>query len=164
MTLETTFIAAVAALLLAATPSQAAPSTTDQTFTFAGTCTDCTGDALGTLVLGTTPGQTVFTTADFVSFTYSSNLIPAVDITAPTSFSANFITLPGASDVSLNSATFKFETFTGGNWCIGFACGLHYGAGHVWSVPTDVVTAPEPTSIALLAVGLATLAARRRRR
>ena len=61
-----------AALASAATPAAAA---TTVTFDFVGKCADCSGYGLGQLTLTNfTPGQKI-TAANFVSFSYTSNMI-----------------------------------------------------------------------------------------
>jgi hypothetical protein len=45
------------------------------TYTFTGDCTDCTGQGMGTLVLQNYTLGDELETSNFVSFTYSSNLL-----------------------------------------------------------------------------------------
>jgi hypothetical protein len=124
------------------------PTTT--TFSFVGTCTDCSGQGQATLVLQNyTLGSTILL-ANFVSLTYSSNLVnftlgpanvPSISGSLPAS-------LTSAADVDFFATTggaaqgMELHTSSNGNWCGGFECAGDYGTAGTWSL----YSAPVPTA------------------
>jgi hypothetical protein len=128
----------VPALLLACAYTAAPAFVTTTTFNFVGNCSDCTGTATAQLVLGNyTQGQ-AFSSSNFVSLTYSSNLLtftltqqdnPSVSGTIP----AN---LPAAANVSIfGPGTKVLFTQGNGNWCSGNSCASDFGPTSLWSLP-----------------------------
>lgn len=164
-----TLFTMAAALIVAAVPAAAGPIT--QTFNFIGTCaTGCTGTVTATLKLVDTYNpRTDFVTGDFVSFNFSSNLSPSLNI-----FPVGVIfygqlpaSLPGGAFLGFSGADAltAFNTLLNGNWNIGSAGGIgpltpaSTGTGGVWSTAT-----PEPASLTMLGLGLAAVTVGGRRR
>ena len=162
-------VLAVTGLILLATIC-AAPASADpivETYTFTGTCTDCSGTVTGTLtldssyVLGNPIGP------DFLSFVYDgSNLIPGgftiSDLDAGVSVSGSLpSTLPGApsSDIVIENANWEFLVNTDGSWSVvDVLSEADYGTNGSFSDP-----APEPSSAILIGCGLVGLRLVRRR-
>jgi hypothetical protein len=124
---------------------------TTTTFSFVGTCTDCSGQGRATLVLQNyTPGSGTIPQASFVSLTYSSNLVNY------TLTSANVVqikgglpaTLPSAASIDFFATTggafqgMELSTYNNGTWCAGFECAGDYGTAGTWSL----YSAPVPTA------------------
>jgi hypothetical protein len=142
----------LAAVLLFVCAFSAAPlQPTTTTFSFVGTCTDCSGQGNATLVLQNyTLGSTILL-ANFVSLTYSSNLVnftlgPANVPSISGSLPAN---LPSAASVNFFANTggaaqgMELWTSSSGNWCGGFECAGDYGTAGTWSLYSS---APVPTA------------------
>lgn len=146
---------AVALLFVCAFTAVPIPASTT-TLSFVGTCTDCTGQGRATLVLQNyTPGDTIVQ-ANFVSLTYSSNLVnytlsptnnPSVSGVIP-------VSLPAAANVNVFATTggvgqgMELYTRTTGNWCAGFECAGDYGTAGAWSLYSAPV--PTPTAVPAL--------------
>ena len=146
----------LAATLLFVCAFSAAPVETTTTFSFVGTCTDCSGQGQATLVLQNyTLGSTIVL-ANFVSLTYSSNLVnftlgpanvPSISGSLPAS-------LPAAVDVDFFATTgggapgMELPTSGNGNWCGGFECAGDYGTAGTWSL----YSAPVPTATSVPAL------------
>lgn len=139
------------------------------TFSFSGTCTDCTGLVTGELTLRNFQAGQPFQLANFVSFDYrGSNLL------APFSVSASDLEFfDGAlnADGSLASSVINFGSFqtsagdnddfflrNNGFWVIGSA---DFGTAGRFT-PTVPAAVPAPATLALLPLGLAWLHLRRR--
>jgi len=136
--------------------------TTLTTFLFHGNCSDCTGQGTATLVLGNyTPGTNI-TTGNFVSFTYSSNLISYTINGGELAFASGVIpaSLPAAANVTLGAnpcCSRQFTSSTNGSWCSGLNCADDNGTGGVWALPGSPT--PTPTGApALSDVGFSCLA------
>ena len=136
--------------------------TTTTTFLFHGNCSDCTGQGTATLVLGNyTPGTNI-TTGNFVSFTYSSNLISYTINGGELAFASGVIpaSLPAAANVTLGAnpcCSRQFTSSTNGSWCSGLNCADDNGTGGVWALPGSPT--PTPTGApALSDVGFSCLA------
>lgn len=177
------YVVAAGVLGALGTPTTAQASAT---FEFAGECGDCTGTATATIVLDNyNPANP--SSATLVSFTYTSNLVrfsitpPNYDLSGSLPFSA----IPAAANldidtydpianfgigfVSLNDAMgdWSVDTFShapdysykpGGNQ---LSVNKDYGVDGVW----ELVSVPEPGTLALMFLGLAVvLAAQRPRR
>ncbi len=138
------------------------------TFAFTGNCTlDCSGTAVATLVLQNYTVGDQINSANFVSFTYSSNFLGTIVIPSPPQFnflSANglFSSLPGSANVFLRfvmtppGQEFDFSTFLGGGWCIGNACAADAGNNGIWAVVANNAV-PLPAALPLFATGLGAL-------
>ena len=142
--------------LLAAAPIEA------QTYTFTGLCTDCAGTVTATLTLDDyTPGDAL-SSANLVSFSYGSNLIPDFTITSAYSLSGAFAA-SGAqladidirtNDIPARGGMYEFVSHMDGNWTVSFQSDessgsdfLDIGTQGTWSVP-------EPASWALMISGM----------
>jgi hypothetical protein len=114
-----------------------APS--DYIDTFTGVCADCTGTGVGTLTLTNYVPGAALTPANFVSFTYASNLLPSFSITGPVTISGALGFGTGAADVSIDGtgphggfASFSTTAATG-QWQIGEVFLSDFGDSHSWS-------------------------------
>ncbi len=127
-----------------------------QTYNFTGTCSDCTGTGTGQLVLvGYTPGQNI-QASNFVSLSYTSNLLTFTVTSANlNSISGQIpVTLPAAANVTIGQSNSfgainnMLFTRAGGYWCAGLNCGLDTGASHTWSlVAPPPPPPPAPTTV-----------------
>jgi hypothetical protein len=166
----------VAAALFAGL-SQASAIPVYSTFTFTGDCGDCTGQGTGTLVLQNYTLGDALETSNFVSFTYSSNLlnitgdsldldddagldgILPVDLPGPANVDIYaLVVVPGCSDCT----EYEFESFIteDAQWSVGE---YDYGTNGIWSAAANTAV-PEPSSLVMLAAGLAGLVVWRQRR
>src|SRR5689334_10140805 len=145
---------ALLAVLFAAFSSQAAVATLT-TFNFTGNCTDCTGKGTATLVLQNyTPGTT-FNSTNFVSLSYSSNLL---NLTLTSSDNPNVTglipaNLPAAASVNIFAnpcCSKQFFSSTNGTWCSGLSCGDDTGTGGAWSFPSNPGAGPTATGVPAL--------------
>jgi hypothetical protein len=148
-------------------PSPLHAESVTETYTFTGTCEDCTGAGEGALVLQNYTLGDEFTVDNFVSFTYSSNLL-AFDITEDQihEFYGSFTSLPGPADVYILSdfpEYFNLQTSSDGSWCAGSECLGDYGYTSVWAAANSPSAVPEPAVWALTLIGLATMVLVRRR-
>jgi hypothetical protein len=141
------------------------------TYTFTGDCGDCTGQGTGTLVLQNYTLGDDLQNSNFVSFTYSSNLIDFTSDSLNTlhgSLSGVLPTdLPGPANVDIEQLIvtpdctdcdeydFRSETVDNNQWQVGVD---DYGMNGVWTAQNATNTAaPEPASLMMLAAGLAGL-------
>ena len=159
----------IAGCLICFLPSKPANAIT---FAFTGNCTeDCIGTAVATLVLQNYTVGNTFSTANFVSFTYSSNFLGTIVIPAPPEFlfgngSGQFTSLPGPANVFLQFLVLlpgqgpqflAFSSFTNGLWCIGVnACAADAGNNGIWAVVANNAV-PLPAALPLFAGGLGAL-------
>jgi hypothetical protein len=139
-------------------------------YDFSGTCTSgCTGTATGVLTLAETyiPGTTV-AVSDFLSWTYmSSNGSVSIN-----DVQGSNLTLPVTSGIGTGGLTFGAasgvlmgDSFGGSSgpsdWTVFFQTPSlpdpNVGTSHNWAM------VPEPSTLGILAVGLAAMAVRRER-
>jgi hypothetical protein len=150
------------------------------TFNFTGACSDCTGNGLGVLTVQNYTQGSDFSNGNFVSFTYSSNLIPDLLITLADldtftgSIPAVLSVTPGDGfsatagvTITAKSATLTFQSTTDGSWCVGSSCvtSEDFGLTSSWSSVTTTHQAPdvpEPSTLGLMGVGGAGLGLVRR--
>ena len=150
-------IAAIALVgFLGAVQIGSAISTTTATYYFTGTCSDCTGTGQGTLVLQNYTLGSSLTNANFVSWSYTSNLLTySVTPASNPSFSIYGTmpaTLPGASPNAVVIAnqpnagpTFMdFVAESNGSWCAGHTCADDNGTNGTWSAATPAPTTSVP--------------------
>jgi hypothetical protein len=164
-------------ILAAGLSSTANAITIDSTYTFAGTCTiDCTGTGTGTLVLANyTLGNSV-TTANFISFTYNSDILNySINASQLSEFDGSLVgPFPAFEDISITSnsngtlygnfTTIHFVSDHFGDWCTGGfgACSGDSGTNGIWA--NAVAGVPEPaTYLSVLLAGAALLVLRRKR-
>ena len=145
---------------LVAIPSYAIPIS-NQTFSFTGSCSDCTGTVSGTLVTsGAYVLGTTLTSVNFVSFTYNgSNLLSAFTI-LPTDpnfeiFGGLPASLPASASLDILSTGKEFDNSTGGFWCAGNGCAGDHGTVGAFAAATST---PEPSTISMLILGFSGLA------
>jgi hypothetical protein len=154
-----TALAALVGLASLATPAAAV------SFEFAGTCIDCTGTGTGTLVLKDyTIGDTL-TTDNFVSFTYSSNLLTFA-LTSVDDLTGSLTGATGPAFVAFHGGGYTFDSFVAGPfspWCTGVtgACASDFGLISSWSLVAASV--PEPAIWAVMVLGFGLLGATMRR-
>ncbi len=167
------YLLALAALTICIAPNlaNAGVSLPNQSYSFSGVCSDCTGSVTANLVLvgSYTPG-TDLDSSDLVSFTYGgSDLLASFTITQATVgglFGNIPATLPGPADVFIFSGDGVFGSSganrpdLSGDWCAGDGCGADQGIKGVWAA----AGVPEPAAWAMMMVGMLGLGASMRMR
>jgi hypothetical protein len=154
----------VALALAFGTPSRAhASPVTDTTFTFTGQCApdDCSGTGTGTLVLSDYTQGSSFGEDNFVSFTYSSNLLnisftgTGVGPGLANLVEGDMTNLPGPAffEISGDEEEFTSSAAGTGAWCAGDDCLEDNGAISSWSVGAT----PLPATLPLFATGIGAL-------
>src|SRR5258708_38913262 len=140
----------------------------NSSFTFTGDCLDCTGQGTGTLVLQNYTLGNPFDITNFVSFSYTSNLMTFVwsgigsGPDQVSDFSGSLpATLPAYADINISSQDVQvFGPVSSGSWCVGInGCNLDFGVNGVFTS-----SVPEPTSWGLTFTGLGGLVLMRLRR
>jgi hypothetical protein len=154
-------------------------ASTITTYDFTGDCCDDGGgpdSATGILVLQNYTLGDELETSNFVSFSYSSpwaslstnsldgagglsGVLPA-DLPGPANVQINGLVVPGCPScggVNFFSETTNYDYFEIGNE-------VDWGTDAIWSAAAQSTAVPEPSSLAMLAVGLAGLVAWRRGR
>jgi len=155
------FLTSVVSVILASSQVYGAPLPV--TYQFIGNCEDCTGTGVGTLVLSNYTQGDNLNNSNFVSFSYTSNLLPEVTILSSdlTFFGGSIpADLPSAANVFMASDSLQFSSSSTGEWCIGKSCLADFGNTSVWAA-ASTSGVPEPTSFVL--VGGAVLLMSRRR-
>ena len=158
-------------------------TTTNSTFYFTGTCSDCTGTARATLVLTNYNQGSSVLLSNLVSFNYAAtNLVNSFNFTqadggffnfivsgtipvalpSATNFSIGFQNLAATPTVKPKGATLNspfFTTLSNGVWSVADNGALQdFGTAGAFSSSAT----PEPASFVLVAAGIAALALRRR--
>jgi hypothetical protein len=158
----------MSALTLVMGPARlSATSIPPVTYVFTGVCSDCAGDGVGVLTLQNYTLGTAFSTSNFVSFYYFSNLISysipsSSDVTVFTGSLPT--TLPASSVVDIQDTsdpTNVLITIADGAWCSGTNCAGDRGA------TSSFALAPEPATLILFpsaVLGIGLLRRRRARR
>ncbi|MBW8744063.1 MAG: PEPxxWA-CTERM sorting domain-containing protein [Sphingomonas sp.] len=134
-------------------------------FKFSGTCIDCSGIGSGTLVLKNYTLGTTLTTANFVSFTYSSNLL-SYSLSSVDDLTGSLTAATGPAFVVFHGGGYTFDSLVAGPfspWCTGTtgACSSDFGLISSWSQVAGVV--PEPAMWAVMVLGFGLLGASMRR-
>jgi hypothetical protein len=139
------------------------------TYTFTDDCCDDSfgpGSGTGTLVLQNyTPGDEL-ETSNFVSFSYSSPSVPSfstdtLGVGGSLSGALPPADLPGPALVVIGGLFFS-EISNDGAFELGDEA--DFGTDGIWSVAAAATAVPEPSSLVMLAAGLAGLVAWRQRR
>lgn len=159
--------AVVSAAAFGTTPLHAG-TVGNTTFTFTGSCTDCTPSGVqtvGILVLANYVEGNALTPSNFVTFDYSSNLIASfhIDSGSLTFISGSLPVGLGPATVTISSGTNFFGTSSNGNWCLSNTGGCaDFGVNGTFTSGDTVV--PEPAAYSLLLAGIAGIALVRRKR
>jgi hypothetical protein len=154
-------IAAMIAAVLAFS-SPCAASVLVEDFYFTGACQDCTGNGTGTLILEYYTQGNDISNDNFVSFSYSSNLLTlsfsgiGTGASQLTSITGDLTGLPGPALVSMETGSGAvFYSDPSGYWCAGTsACGGDHGLTSQWSTTSAT---PLPAALPLFAGGLGAL-------
>lgn len=133
-------------------------------FDFSGTCMDCSGTGKGTLVLKDYDFGDTLTAANFVSFTYSSNLL-SYTLTSVDDLTGSLTDIAGPAFVVFHGGGYTFDSLAAGPfspWCTGTtgACASDFGLLSNWSLAAAV---PEPAIWGAMVLGFGLLGATMRR-
>ena len=137
-------------------------------FKFSGTCIDCSGTGEGTLVLKDyTLGDTL-TSANFVSFTYTSSLL-SYSLSSVDDLTGSLTAATGPAFVVFHGGGYTFDSFVAGPfspWCTGStgACSSDFGLFSSWSLVAGTVPEPAMWGVMVLGFGLLGASMRRPRR
>lgn len=134
-------------------------------FDFTGACLDCTGTGTGTLTLKNYTLGSVLTAANFVKFTYSSNLL-SYSLGSVDDLTGSLTAATGPAYVSLHGGGYSFNSLVIGPfslWCTGTTgtCGSDFGFISSWSLAAGSV--PEPAMWVAMVAGFGVLGASMRR-
>jgi len=134
-------------------------------FDFTGTCIDCTGTGTGTLVLKNYVLGDVLTSANFVKFTYTSNLL-TYSLTSVDDLTGSLTASTGPAYVGFHGGGYTFNSLVAGPfspWCTGTTgtCGSDFGLLSSWSLAAGSV--PEPAMWVAMVAGFGVLGASMRR-
>ncbi len=148
---------------------EAHASVLNDTYTFTGVCRvgDCTGVGIGSLVVNNYVLGDTLTNANFVSFDYTSDLIPSFSITSATLLfingSLNSDLAGGVSSISIVAPFMMFVSSTNGAgaWCIGAVCGSDDGPSSSWT--SSQSSTPEPATLFVSVLGLTAIGLARRK-
>lgn len=157
-----------AVMLVAATsPASAATVLPTYTYNFTGTCAanDCAGFGVATLTLNTS--STTITNANFVGFSYVSNLVNfTISGGVNGAFASGALTtLPGTNTTFIGDNSYIFLSNVDGNWSVGRAIIIaDFGPTHIWAGPGASSAAPEPATWATLVGGFGMIGSALRRR
>jgi hypothetical protein len=132
-------------------------------FDFTGTCLDCAGTGTGTLVLKNYTLGDVLTSANFVKFTYSSNLL-SFSLASVDDLTGSLTGATGPAYVSFHGGGYTFNSLVAGPfspWCTGTTgtCGSDYGLLSSWSTGS----VPEPAMWGVMVLGFGVLGVSMRR-
>jgi len=158
-------VAAIALVgVLAAAETGSAAVSTSVTYSFTGTCSDCSGETASLTLQNYTLGQPI-TSANFVSFTYSSS-VTSLTITPATNPTFSItgalpVALPGPSASTVIIANqssadgfWGFIAQTSGTWCAGPNCEDDSGTNGIWNGAAAPPTTPVVNTFALTSLGL----------
>ena len=145
------------------------------TYRFVGQCTDCSGTGVGLLtVQNYTLGNTL-TSCNFVSFTYTSNLISFTMTQSDFPYLGGMlpVSLPATATVTIrdNVIEMQFGSDVSGSWSVGAFSFDDTGTSSIWGYPAPATTPAVPTlstaafcALGLLLAGAGALLVRRRAR
>jgi len=168
-------IVCLALLIAASTVIQAGTIS----FSFVGTCSDCSGQGTATLTLQNYNQGDAIVAANLVSFTYNgTNLLSSFTINAinlGTISGLIPVGLPSSADFSIDENTlgptsleldrispFFFSSSSSGTWSAGSFVPGDQGTNGVWNPQGTGV--PEPSTLLLIPAGLGAIGLMRRRR
>lgn len=134
-------------------------------FEFSGTCIDCSGTGKGTLVLKDYTFGDTLTADNFVSFTYSSNLLNYT-LNSVDDLTGSLTAATGPAFVVFHGGGYVFDSLVAGPfspWCTGAsgACAADFGLLSSWSLAAASV--PEPAIWGAMVLGFGLLGASMRR-
>ena len=153
-------------ILLMAFAWNVAPSPGTTTYQFVGTCSpaggsNCTGQGTATLVLTNYSPPGSLSNTNFVSFTYTSNVFGTLSFNTSADLIGEFTNLPGSNQIQIvptsgNPEGLAFYSGTNGSWGMGIS---DEGTGGTWSIPSASPATPAPSTLLLLILSLAAVAA-----
>jgi hypothetical protein len=144
--------------VLGALQTGSAITGTTVTYQFVGQCTDCTGTGVGLLTLQNYTLGTALANSNFVSFSYSSNLLSfsLTQANSPNLSGTLPATLPAQATVLVDGFTTNpndlLWSHSDGSWCAGSNCTGDNGSSSTWGLAPSVPALRLPMLIGLAAM------------